>query len=102
MYRAAQTLTVANAQTILEDGLRAIANGQMHFDLAELSAVDSAAVATLLAWQRAARSGGKSVVFTNIPTNLQSLCELYGVSALIPTSASAASGTESRTDLLHH
>ncbi len=102
MVQATQTLTFANAQTVLDDGLRAIGNGQTHFDLGALSAVDSAAVATLLAWQRAARATGKTLVFTHVPASLQSLCELYGVSDLIQLSTDAASPAESRADLLHH
>jgi phospholipid transport system transporter-binding protein len=48
-----------------------------------LTAVDSAAVATLLAWQRAALERGSALRFTNLPANLQSLIELYGVADLL-------------------
>lgn len=93
-YRPALTLTVHNAQSVLDAGLRAIADGQTQIDLAELTVVDSAAVATMLAWQRAARSNGKSLVFSNLSANLQSLVNLYDVDELLHTS--------SRTDLPHH
>ncbi|MGH8807961.1 MAG: STAS domain-containing protein [Noviherbaspirillum sp.] len=98
MYRLALTLTVNNAKTVLEAGLRAIEDGQTHFDLADLATVDSAAVATMLAWQRAARSGGKTLVFSHVPASLQSLCDLYGVAELLHSSA----GAESRADFQHH
>jgi phospholipid transport system transporter-binding protein len=98
MYRPALTLTVDNAQTVLHDGLRAIADGQTQFDLAEVTAVDSAAVATLIAWQRAAARRGASLVFNHVPDSLQSLIALYGVNELLhPTSK-----TLSRADLPHH
>ena len=93
-YRPALTLTVLNAPSVLEAGLRAIADGQTEIDLAELTAVDSSAVATMLAWQRAARKSGKSLVFRNLPANLQSLVNLYDVDELLQTSP--------RADLLHH
>jgi phospholipid transport system transporter-binding protein len=93
-YRPALTLTVHNAKSVLDAGLRAIADGQTQIDLAELTVVDSAAVATMLAWQRAARSNGKSLKFSNLPANLQSLVHLYDVDGLLRTS--------SRTDLPHH
>ncbi|HVK95815.1 MAG TPA: STAS domain-containing protein [Noviherbaspirillum sp.] len=83
MYQPAHTLTVENARAVLEAGLRAIAEGQPGFDLAAVTVVDSAAVAILLAWQRAAQAGGKSIVFTNLPANLQSLVHLYDVGALL-------------------
>lgn len=93
-YRPALTLTVHNATSVLDAGLRAIADGQTQIDLGELTVVDSAAVATMLAWQRAARSSGKSLEFSNLPANLQSLVNLYDVDGLLHTSP--------RTDLPHH
>jgi len=74
---------MTNAPAVLEAGLRAIADGQAEIDLGELTAVDSAAVATLLAWQRAARSRNRTLAFRNLPANLQSLADLYGVTALL-------------------
>lgn len=82
-YRPAHSLTVNNAKTVLEDGLQAIARGQSEIDLGGLTVVDSAAVATMLAWARAARGAGKSLGFTHIPANLQSLADLYGVTELL-------------------
>lgn len=98
MFRPARTLTVNNAPAVLDAGLSAIASGQTEIDLADLVTVDSAAVATLLAWQHAARSRDKNLTFRNLPANLQSLADLYGVTALLhPLSIH-----DSRADLLHH
>jgi phospholipid transport system transporter-binding protein len=83
MYRPTLTLTATNAAAAFEAGLRAIVGGQTQIDLAQLTAVDSAAVATLLAWQRAARAQGAALTFTNMPASLQSLIELYGVADLL-------------------
>lgn len=97
MFRSTLTLTVNNAKSALEAGLRAIAEGQTEIDLMHLKAVDSAAVATLLAWKRAAREQGRTLKFTNLPPNLQSLIDLYGVAELLfPATADA------RADLPHH
>lgn len=83
MFKPALSLTVNNARTVLDAGLHAIASGQTEIDLADLTAVDSAAVATLLTWQRAARENGRSLSFTNLPVALQSLAVLYGVLELV-------------------
>jgi phospholipid transport system transporter-binding protein len=83
MFRPALTLTVSNAKTTLDAGLSAIAGGQTEIDLAQLTAVDSAAVATLIAWRRAAVARGVPLAFTNPPANLRSLAELYGVADLL-------------------
>ncbi|HZW14465.1 MAG TPA: STAS domain-containing protein [Noviherbaspirillum sp.] len=98
MYRPALTLTVHNAKTVLDAGLRAIEGGEVQFDLGELTVVDSAAVATLLAWQRAAQRKGRPLTFQNLPANLQSLVDLYGVTELLHS----ASISRPRTDLPHH
>jgi len=45
--------------------------------------VDSAAVATLLCWQRNAQYRGVKLVFTHLPPNLIALTTLYGVSKLL-------------------
>jgi phospholipid transport system transporter-binding protein len=97
MIRLTESLTVANAKSVLEAGLRAIAAGEMTFDLGGLTMVDSAAVATLLAWQRAARGKNLAVAFSNPPAALQSLARLYGVADLLHLTHSTAPA-----DLRHH
>jgi phospholipid transport system transporter-binding protein len=98
MFRPGLTLTVNNAKTVLEAGLSAIRSCETQIDFADVTVVDSAAVATLLAWQRAARRIGKSLAFLNIPANLHSLAQLYGVADLLQS----APPTTARTDLPHH
>lgn len=98
MYQPTPTLTVNNAQTVLEAGLRAIAEGQTEIDLGGLSVVDSAAVATMLAWQRAAQRAGKRLAFRNPTASLKSLITLYGVDELV----SIARAGEHHGDLAHH
>lgn len=51
-------------------------------DLAAVTEVDSAAVSLLLEWRRQAQN--TSLRFTNLPTALRSLADLYGVADLIP------------------
>jgi phospholipid transport system transporter-binding protein len=83
VFRPTLTLTANNAKATYDSGLRAIEEGQTEIDLAQLTAVDSAAVATLLAWQRAANARGASLAYKNIPANLSSLADLYGVAGLL-------------------
>ena len=98
MYQPTLTLTVNNAQTVLEAGLRAIAEGQAEIDLGGLSVVDSAAVATMLAWQRAAQRAGKPLAFRNPSASLQSLIGLYGVAEFL----SIVHADEHQGALAHH
>lgn len=83
MYRPTLTLTLSGAEIALRAGLRAIAGGQTEIDLAQLTSVDSAAVATLVAWKRAARSAGQPLRFIHFPPNLRSLAHLYGVADVL-------------------
>lgn len=90
MYLPPPVFTVTNAGAALAAGLAAIKAGQAEFDLAQLSAVDSSAVATMLAWSRAAADSGQRLVLLNPPQSLQSLAQLYGVSELLNLSALAS------------
>ena len=83
MTTATIDLTFAGARTALAEGLRTIEEGQAEFDLANLAAVDSASVAVLLAWQRAALAKGLRLRLANPPKSLLSLASLYGVSELL-------------------
>jgi phospholipid transport system transporter-binding protein len=83
MFQPNSALTLHNAKTALQAGLQAIQAGETQFDLAQVTAVDSAAVATLIAWQRAATERGATLKFTNLPSSLQSLADLYGVADLL-------------------
>lgn len=83
MYHPTQSLTISNARPALHAGLEAIASGQTEMDLAGLTQVDSAGVATLVAWQRAAQERKQSLVFHNLPHNLKSLAWLYGVADML-------------------
>lgn len=96
MFQPGASFTFANAKTLLQAGLQAIAGGQAVIDFAGLTTVDSSAVATLLAWRRAAQARSVPLAFSNAPDNLRSLIALYDVSALIDIPSTA------RADLPHH
>ncbi|PUA16319.1 STAS domain-containing protein [Glaciimonas sp. PCH181] len=105
MFRPAHSLTVNNAKLALEAGLRAIAGGETEIDLGDVVAVDSAAVATLLAWQCAALNQGRALHFSSLPTNLESLIDLYGVAELLSAATDATpviSTIGVNTDPHHH
>ena len=76
-------LTMDEAAAAVRGGLQALAAGEAEFDFGSLQRFDSAAVAALLAWQRAAASRGLTLRFTNRPAGLESLARLYGVDHLL-------------------
>jgi len=83
-------VTNENAGGLLERGIAAIRSGDLTIDLAGVTTVDSAAVALLLAWQRAAAGQGKRLTFLGIPPGLASLADLYGVGGLLQLGNAAA------------
>ena len=81
-------VTLANAAAVLEEGRRHLADGVRTIDLGEVSEMDSALLALLLAWLRDAKSSGRELAFSNLPESLRTIARLYGVDTLLPVTAS--------------
>jgi phospholipid transport system transporter-binding protein len=77
-------VTLANVAALLEEGRRHIDEGVRSVDLGEVSEMDSAALALLLAWLREARARGHGLEFVRLPESLRTIARLYGVDELIP------------------
>ncbi len=84
------TLDFSNAKALLQEGLDAVSRGENKYDLSALKQVDSASVAVMLAWQRAAIRSGRRLCFLNVPHSLVSLADLYGVTELLGLAGYAA------------
>lgn len=52
-------------------------------DLAQVEAADSAGVSLLLGWLRNAQRHEAKLTFVNVPENLRSLADLYGVAGAL-------------------
>ena len=98
MFNAVQPMTFDNANRALDEGLRAIAAGDDGIDLAGVTAVDSSAVAVLLAWQRAASDRAVTLTLTNAPASMCNLAQVYGVAELLRLGPNRAA----RADLPDH
>jgi phospholipid transport system transporter-binding protein len=75
-----------NANLILSqsDGFKI--DGEIEVDFTDVSNVDTAALSLMLEWQRRAIAGNCKMKFANLPANLSSLADLYGVKDFIPLS----------------
>ena len=76
-------VTAANVGSLLEEGQRQIAAAAVTNDLSGVTEVDSTAVSLLLEWRRQALREKRSIRYVNLPANLKSLAELYGVTELL-------------------
>lgn len=71
------------AGALLAAGSAAIARGDCEFDLSGVTAVDTAAIALLLDWQRQAQARGARLALRDVPAAIASLAKLYGVDELL-------------------
>lgn len=76
-------LTAYTAEQALPLGVQAIAAGEREIDMSKVLESDSAGLATMVAWQRAAHKAGGRVKFLNVPLRLARLASLYGVAELL-------------------
>lgn len=76
-------VNLENALALREEGLRLFAEPEVTLDLAQVTEVDSAAVSLLFEWRRAALAANRKIRYINLPDNLTSLAELYGVTELV-------------------
>jgi phospholipid transport system transporter-binding protein len=79
-------LTMANVTGVLEESARLFEGNEILVDLQGVTEVDSAAVSLLLEWRRQALASKRRIEYVNLPSNLKSLADLYGVSDLLGAS----------------
>ena len=76
-------ITMGNVTAVLAESATLFASPSMVVDLSGVTDVDSSAVSLLLEWRREAAKANRRIDYANVPANLKSLAELYGVSHLI-------------------
>jgi phospholipid transport system transporter-binding protein len=81
-------VTLADVAGLLEEGKRHLAEGVSTVDLSEVTDMDSALLALLLAWLRDAKTRQRDLTFANLPEALRTIARLYGVDSLLPVAAS--------------
>ena len=79
-------LTMTNVTAVLEESKRVFQAPRIVVDLKGVTEVDSAALSLLLEWRRNAAAEKRAIEYTNLPANLRTLADLYGVSELLPAS----------------
>jgi phospholipid transport system transporter-binding protein len=77
-------VTLATVAALLDEGRRHLAEGVRTVDLGEVTELDSALLALLLAWLREAKNRGQALVFANLPASALTIARLYGVHSLLP------------------
>lgn len=78
-------VVVDNVVEMTQQGLALLDNNHVVVDLGEVTEVDSSVVSMLFEWLRMAQTRNQQLHFVNLPNNLTSLVQLYGVSDFIPS-----------------
>ena len=65
-------------------GTLAVEAGELTVDLSQVSRSDSAGLALLVEWMRAAEAGGKTIAFHNIPAQMLTMARVSGLDELLP------------------
>jgi len=76
-------ITVDNVVALLAQGNGLFTAPQVMIDLSAVTEVDSSALSLLLEWRREAGRNRRAVRYLNLPANLKSLAQLYGVTELL-------------------
>ena len=76
-------LTIATVAALKGEGAARVAEADRIVDLSAAGPVDSAALALLLSWTRAARGAGRTLSIVGAPQALLSLAALYDVDAIL-------------------
>lgn len=82
--KVSSAMTLTSAKALLAEGTGLIAGSVTAFDLAAVTEVDSSGLAVLFGWLREAQRLGKTIRIVNLPQNLSSLAQVYGVGELLP------------------
>lgn len=76
-------LTVPEVSALYAEGLPSFIGGECVVDMAGVENVDSAALALLLCWQRAAQRAQARLRVCHVPDNLRALAAMYGLADLL-------------------
>ncbi|MBA2689775.1 MAG: STAS domain-containing protein [Burkholderiales bacterium] len=77
-------VTIETHVAVRDSAAPHIGQADWAIDWAGVSEVDSSALSLIFAWLRASQAQGQTIRNVNLPANLKSLAELYGVAELLP------------------
>lgn len=83
-WRISGDILMDNASVILGESHEFQMNDVLEIDLSAVTNLDTAALSLIMELQRRALSKNCQLTFANLPVNLISLAELYGVNEFIP------------------
>jgi phospholipid transport system transporter-binding protein len=85
-YLLSGELDFATVPVLLERGRAMFAAGApaLRLDLGGVSRADSAGLALLIEWSRAARAAGQEIAFVNVPPQMFAMARVTGLDGVLP------------------
>lgn len=83
-WRISGDVLMDNANVILGESQTLQMTDALEIDFSDVTNLDTAALSLIMEFQRRGLTENCQLTFTNLPDNLVSLAELYGVSEFIP------------------
>jgi phospholipid transport system transporter-binding protein len=83
-FRVDGPITMHTVRSVMEEGQSLFNHDVLEIDLSGVKEADSSAVSLLLEWVREAQRRNQQLRYLNLPENIKSLANLYGVLELIP------------------
>jgi phospholipid transport system transporter-binding protein len=74
---------ISNLSTLLETSKSLVLSAETTIDFAQVTDIDTSTISLILEWKRRAKRENQSIKLANLPANLKSLTQLYGVAELI-------------------
>lgn len=81
------SITINNVVALKDQGIALFEGNSLVIDLAGVTEVDSSAISMFFEWLREANREDCELKFINVPENIESLIQLYGVSAFFSSSS---------------
>ena len=92
-FRVSGVLDASTAREVLEQSESRFAQSkEIDVDLGGVGESDSAGLALLIEWLRAARQGGRAIRFANVPAQIEALARISEVEDLIGGEKKAEGG----------
>ena len=76
-------VVIATASELLASSKSLALNTETTIDFAQVTDIDTATISLILEWKRRAQRDNQTIKLVNLPANLKSLTQLYGVDNLI-------------------
>lgn len=76
-------VVIATASELLATSKNLTLNAETTIDFAQVTDIDTATISLILEWKRRAQRDNQTIKLVNLPANLKSLTQLYGVDNLI-------------------